>query len=101
MGQRRGVGPTTARMWYLNGCRTLEDAKRLIKLSTVQEIGLRYYDGAYWLMLVYYAPIPERRVFLKNEDINTRIPRAEVQEIFSLVKAEGTQEIGHESPFPL
>jgi len=35
-------------MWYNNGCRTLDDIRARkggIKLSTVQEIGLRFYDG--------------------------------------------------------
>ncbi|EIW56377.1 uncharacterized protein TRAVEDRAFT_59518 [Trametes versicolor FP-101664 SS1] len=62
-----GVGASTARKWYNSGCRTLEDVaarKGGIKLSTEQEIGLRYY-----------------------QDINTRIPRAEVAEIYAKVKA--------------
>ncbi|KAI0743040.1 hypothetical protein C8Q80DRAFT_1221327 [Daedaleopsis nitida] len=62
-----GVGMKTARIWYNNGCRTLEDVaarKGRIKLSAAQEIGLRWYD-----------------------DINQRIPRAEVQEIYNIVEA--------------
>ena len=35
-----------ARVWYNNGCRTLEDVKERVKLSPAQEIGLRYYRGA-------------------------------------------------------
>ncbi|KAI0819428.1 hypothetical protein BC628DRAFT_1402467 [Trametes gibbosa] len=61
-----GVGRQTAIKWYNSGCTTLEDVsarKGGIKLSSVQEIGLRYY-----------------------EDINTRIPRAEVAEIFNIIK---------------
>ncbi|KAI0369528.1 hypothetical protein BV20DRAFT_1053124 [Pilatotrama ljubarskyi] len=62
-----GVGLSTATKWYNHGCRTLEDVKARkggIRLTTEQEIGLRYYD-----------------------DINTRIPRAEVEEIYNKVKA--------------
>ncbi|KAI0651056.1 hypothetical protein C8Q79DRAFT_931196 [Trametes meyenii] len=61
-----GVGVNTASKWYNNGCRTLGDVaacKGGIKLSTEQEIGLRYY-----------------------QDINTRIPRAEVEEIYDKIK---------------
>lgn len=42
-------GQSTAYAWYLAGCRTLEDIKHRkggIELSQVQEIGLKYYDGA-------------------------------------------------------
>ncbi|TBU54960.1 hypothetical protein BD310DRAFT_826872 [Dichomitus squalens] len=63
-----GVGANTARTWFNNGCRTLEDIaarKGGVKLSHAQEIGLRYY-----------------------RDINTRIPRAEVQEIYDKIKGE-------------
>ncbi|OSD00718.1 hypothetical protein PYCCODRAFT_1453154 [Trametes coccinea BRFM310] len=62
-----GVGLDTAFKWYNNGCRTLDDIaarKGGIKLSTEQKIGLKYY-----------------------KDINTRIPRAEVEEIYNKVKA--------------
>ncbi|KAI0744452.1 hypothetical protein C8Q76DRAFT_699578 [Earliella scabrosa] len=60
------VGINIARMWYNCGCRTLEDVaarKGGIELSAAQEIGLRYYD-----------------------DINQRIPRAEVQEIYDIIQ---------------
>ncbi|EIW76555.1 hypothetical protein CONPUDRAFT_63239 [Coniophora puteana RWD-64-598 SS2] len=62
-----GVGRNTAFAWYANGCRTLDDIKMCkggIKVSAVQEIGIKFYD-----------------------DINTRIPRAEVQEIFDRIKS--------------
>ncbi|KAL5498395.1 hypothetical protein ACEPAH_2537 [Sanghuangporus vaninii] len=62
-----GVGLETAKKWYIVGCKTLEDIRNRksgIKLSEVQEIGLKYYD-----------------------DINTRIPRKEVEEIFSMIKS--------------
>ncbi|KAA1474125.1 Nucleotidyltransferase [Dentipellis sp. KUC8613] len=61
-----GVGQHIAYMWYSAGCRTLDDIrerKNGIKVSDVQEIGLKYYD-----------------------DINTRMPRAEAGEIFTAIK---------------
>ncbi|KAG2117714.1 hypothetical protein DEU56DRAFT_839003 [Suillus clintonianus] len=61
-----GVGRQIASMWYNNGCRTLDDVrvrKGAIKLSHVQEIGLRFYD-----------------------DINDRMPRSEAEKIFNLIK---------------
>ena len=39
----------TARIWYNNGCKTLEDIaarKGGLRLSYAQEIGLKYYTGA-------------------------------------------------------
>ena len=42
------LGQSIAHQWYLAGCRTLEDVrtgKGGVKMSTVQEIGLRFYDG--------------------------------------------------------
>ncbi|KAI0714218.1 hypothetical protein C8T65DRAFT_694947 [Cerioporus squamosus] len=62
------VGPKLAQVWYYNGVRTLADVaarKGGIKLSRSQKIGLKYYD-----------------------DINTRIPRAEVQEIYDMIQVE-------------
>lgn len=44
----RPLGQSTAHIWYLAGCHTLEDIKQRkggIELSRVQEIGLKYYDG--------------------------------------------------------
>ncbi|PPQ72029.1 hypothetical protein CVT26_006719 [Gymnopilus dilepis] len=61
-----GVGRSTAIQWYAAGCRTLEDlrlGKGGVKLTAVQEIGLRYY-----------------------EDINLRMPREEARQIFELIK---------------
>ncbi|KDR78241.1 hypothetical protein GALMADRAFT_1309526 [Galerina marginata CBS 339.88] len=61
-----GVGQSIAFQWYSAGCRTLQDlkdGKGGVKLTAVQEIGLRYYD-----------------------DINNRMPRAEAKEIFDLIK---------------
>ncbi|KAI0772384.1 DNA polymerase beta palm-domain-containing protein [Trametes elegans] len=62
-----GVGQKTAYMWYGSGCRTLADLaarKGGIRLSAEQEIGLKFYT-----------------------DVNTRIPRAEVAEIYAKIKA--------------
>ncbi|KAG2151079.1 uncharacterized protein EDB93DRAFT_1083633 [Suillus bovinus] len=64
-----GVGMESrqiARMWYNNGCRTLDDVRARkggIKLSQVQEVGLKFYD-----------------------DINDRMPRSEAESIFNLIK---------------
>ena len=43
------AGQSTAYAWYFAGCRTLEDIKERkggIELSSVQVLGLKYYDGA-------------------------------------------------------
>ncbi|KAJ2919657.1 hypothetical protein MD484_g855, partial [Candolleomyces efflorescens] len=61
-----GVGRTTAYKWYSAGCRTLEDLSNGVggvKLSSAQEIGLKFYD-----------------------DINERMPRNEAEAIFHLIK---------------
>ncbi|EKM52273.1 uncharacterized protein PHACADRAFT_30808 [Phanerochaete carnosa HHB-10118-sp] len=61
-----GVGSITSLKWYAAGCRTLDDIhqrKGGIKLSDAQELGLKYYD-----------------------DINSRISRQEVGEIFQRIK---------------
>jgi len=61
-----GVGQTTAFKWYACGCRNLDDVKAHkggIKLSAVQELGVRYY-----------------------EDINDRMPRAEAEAIFQHIR---------------
>ncbi|KZT19878.1 hypothetical protein NEOLEDRAFT_1141515 [Neolentinus lepideus HHB14362 ss-1] len=61
-----GVGQQIAWQWYAAGCRTLEDVKARkgdIKVSAVQEIGIKYYA-----------------------DINDRMPRVEVQGIFDRIK---------------
>ncbi|KAF8339275.1 DNA polymerase lambda [Amanita rubescens] len=60
-----GAGQATAFKWYAAGCRTLEDltaGKGGVQLSSVQEIGVKFYD-----------------------DINSRMPRNEAQAIFSLI----------------
>lgn len=61
-----GVGRSTAFKWYAAGCRSLEDitaGKGGVKLSPVQEIGIRFYN-----------------------DINARMPRQEARDIFDLIK---------------
>ncbi|EPQ56001.1 DNA polymerase beta, N-terminal domain-like protein, partial [Gloeophyllum trabeum ATCC 11539] len=43
-----GVGSQTAFQWYAAGCKTLDDVRARkggIKVSSVQELGLKYYDG--------------------------------------------------------
>ncbi|KAI0076868.1 Nucleotidyltransferase [Panus rudis PR-1116 ss-1] len=61
-----GVGAQIARQWYAAGCRTLDDLRKEkngVKLTSVQQIGLKYYD-----------------------DINTRIPREEAKEIYDKIR---------------
>ncbi|KAF8513529.1 hypothetical protein JB92DRAFT_2923156 [Gautieria morchelliformis] len=63
-----GVGPNTARKWYHQGLKNLDDVRRAVqtgthKLSMAQEIGLKFY-----------------------EDINDRMPRMEAEELFSIIK---------------
>jgi DNA polymerase lambda len=73
-------------MWYNNGCRTLDDIRARkggIKLSPVQEIGLRFYDGALPVSLRSY-----RHVLLWS-DINSRMPRSEAETIFNMIKPIG------------
>ena len=43
------TGQATAFKWYAAGCRTLEDlvaGKGDVKLSSVQEIGIKFYSGS-------------------------------------------------------
>ncbi|KAF5372585.1 hypothetical protein D9758_005201 [Tetrapyrgos nigripes] len=61
-----GVGNRIGLQWYNQGARTLQDLKTGkfgIKLTPAQKIGLEFYD-----------------------DINTRMPRSEAQELFERIK---------------
>ncbi|KIJ18088.1 hypothetical protein PAXINDRAFT_71726 [Paxillus involutus ATCC 200175] len=61
-----GVGRQTAFAWFASGLRNLDDVRARkwgLKLTTVQEIGLKFYD-----------------------DINTRMPREEAGRIFDMIK---------------
>ncbi|KAG6374231.1 hypothetical protein JVT61DRAFT_4890 [Boletus reticuloceps] len=61
-----GVGRHTAFAWFASGLRTLDDVragKCDLKLSTAQEIGLKFYD-----------------------DINSRMPREEARRIFEMIQ---------------
>lgn len=58
-----GVGKAQAEKWIAQGFRTLDDLKHKAELSTNQKIGLEHYD-----------------------DLNTRIPRREVEALAGCVK---------------
>ncbi|KAI0842133.1 hypothetical protein F5Y06DRAFT_168559 [Hypoxylon sp. FL0890] len=58
-----GVGQAQAQKWIAQGFRTLDDLKNKAELSTNQKIGLEHFD-----------------------DLNTRIPRREVEALASCVK---------------
>ncbi|XVF02385.1 hypothetical protein REPUB_Repub04eG0171200 [Reevesia pubescens] len=62
-GEVWGIGPATALKLYEKGHRTLDDLKNENSLTNAQKIGLKYFD-----------------------DIKTRIPRHEVQEMASLLQ---------------
>lgn len=62
-----GVGQSIAYAWYFAGCRTLDDIRERkggIKLTSIQELGLKYYD-----------------------DINTRMSREEARAIFEEIRS--------------
>ncbi|KAH8988995.1 hypothetical protein EDB86DRAFT_3047487 [Lactarius hatsudake] len=64
-----GVGQSIAYAWYFAGCRTLDDIRERkggIKLTSIQELGLKYYD-----------------------DINTRMSREEARVIFEEIRSIG------------
>ncbi|KAH6809551.1 DNA polymerase lambda [Perilla frutescens var. frutescens] len=67
-GEVWGIGPTTASKLYEKGHRTLDDLKIDESLTNSQRLGLKYFD-----------------------DIKTRIPRHEVQEMESLIKKVGEE----------
>ncbi|TDZ10294.1 DNA polymerase lambda [Colletotrichum sidae] len=63
-----GVGSVQASQWISQGFRTLDDLKTKAKLTTNQRIGIDHYD-----------------------DLNTRIPRAEVKMLGVFVKSEAAK----------
>uniref|UniRef100_A0A166E9I7 DNA polymerase n=1 Tax=Daucus carota subsp. sativus TaxID=79200 RepID=A0A166E9I7_DAUCS len=65
-GEVWGIGPATALKLYEKGCRTLDDLKNESTLTNAQRVGLKYFD-----------------------DIRTRIPRHEVQEMELLLQKAG------------
>ncbi|KAL3501238.1 hypothetical protein ACH5RR_035687 [Cinchona calisaya] len=65
-GEVWGIGPATALKLYEKGHRTLDDLKNEESLTNTQRVGLKYFN-----------------------DINTRIPRCEVEEMEHLVKKAG------------
>ncbi|CAN1187618.1 DNA polymerase lambda [Linum perenne] len=67
-GEVWGVGPATALKLYEKGHRTLDDLKNDDSLTNSQKIGLKYFD-----------------------DIRTRIPRSEVQEMEQLLQKTGEE----------
>lgn len=67
-GEVWGIGPATALKLYDKGYRTLDDLKNDDSLTHAQKIGLKYFD-----------------------DINTRIPRHEVQEMELLLQKVGEE----------
>jgi DNA polymerase IV len=58
-----GVGPKTAKKWYADGVKTLEDAKKRPDLTSSQRIGIDHYD-----------------------DFNERMPRNVVEKHYTVVK---------------
>lgn len=59
-----GVGNRQAQQWIAQGLRTLDDVREKARLTTNQKLGVEYYD-----------------------DLNTRIPRREMEELGSIVTA--------------
>ncbi|GFP96163.1 DNA polymerase lambda [Phtheirospermum japonicum] len=67
-GEVWGIGPATAVKLYEKGYRTLDDLKNDESLTNSQKLGLKYFD-----------------------DIKTRIPRNEVQEMESIIQKTGQE----------
>ncbi|WCJ21710.1 DNA polymerase lambda [Euphorbia peplus] len=67
-GEVWGIGPATALKLYEKGHRTLDDLQREESLTQSQKLGLKYFD-----------------------DIKTRIPRDEVQEMEQLLQRAGEE----------
>jgi DNA polymerase lambda len=83
-------GQSTAYAWYLAGRCTLEDIKQRkggVELSHVQQIGLKYYDGA----RCSFTSDKKQRLFVDRHriDINARMSREEASEIFGEIKSIG------------
>jgi len=66
-----GVGPVTAMKWYEEGCRSLDDAKKLKNLTDAQKLGLEYFD-----------------------DLQFRIERKEMEEWDRVLDIEGKTIVG-------
>lgn len=80
------AGAKTAHQWYAAGCRTLEDireGKGGIKLTSAQQIGLKYYDGTTCVSNTVVNSL------ILIEDINSRMPREEAEAIYNLIKPVG------------
>lgn len=59
-----GCADSTARKWWAEGCRSLDDVRsKASGLTAIQQMGLRYYD-----------------------DFQHRIPRAEVTEAVAIIR---------------
>lgn len=81
----------------MNGCRSLDDirAKKFgVKLSAAQEIGLKYYDGSQMIIPCLFCWFRDSSM---TPDINSRIPRDEVKEIFGIIKTLGEWRIIHDA----
>ncbi len=81
-------GQSIAYAWYFAGCRTLDDIRERkggIKLSSIQELGLKYYDGA----LSHPRDVTTGLSDLVITDINTRMPREEARVIFEEIRSIG------------
>lgn len=79
------LGQSTAFQWWAAGCRTLDDlreGKGGVKLNSVQEIGLLYYDGD--LSSLHFGSSNG-----SSADINTRMSREEAKAIFDRIKQIG------------
>ena len=81
-------GQSIAYAWYFSGCRTLDDIRERkggIKLSSVQEIGLKYYDGT----TLCHVGLDNGSDICTITDINTRMPREEARDIFEEIRSIG------------
>jgi DNA polymerase lambda len=84
-------GQSTAFKWYSAGCRTLGDltaGNGGVKLSPIQEIGIRFYDGQRSIIRQTGTTLTLSSLPL-SPDINDRMPRDEAKAIFDLIKPIG------------